>query len=316
MHAWDWDQVGRDDSLGRGTLPLAPLARALSFGERLDCAVSLDDRQAVPGVVQLVLWWRPDRPAQLFLTLGWEYDVPPKPYVPPAWEPPDVPPKPWLMIAIAVIVPCLTAWLCYKAEHNWIGIVTAFVMPFIGIYAFLLTPMTPPEDPDEPKPFDLGEFLETNGKRYVPTLYAMASGVVTGVTEFVDGIKSGLFNFFGSIIGTLLAPFAAQIAKGIQLGMGFSAVFEVFAAFQDIPNAATGVIISSTTAVQLPDSFGFVIADNKYWHMAQAAFDERKGETEESVVKGASVVLKRIEQQLDQIKEEFDILDDLSLIHI
>ena len=58
------------------------------------------------------------------------------------------------------------------------------------------------------------------------------------------------------------------------------------------------MIISSTTAVQLPDSFGFVIADNKYWHMAQAAFDERKGETEESVVKAieaSGFKLKRTE---------------------
>ena len=64
------------------------------------------------------------------------------------------------MIGIAVIVPCFSAWLTAAAEHNWIGVVTAFVMPFLAIYAFLLTPMTPPEDPTEPKAFDFGEFVE------------------------------------------------------------------------------------------------------------------------------------------------------------
>ena len=127
------------------------------------------------------------------------------------------------MIGIAIVVPCLTAWLCYEAEHNWIGITTAFIMPFVAIYAFLLTPMTPPEDPTEPQPFSPTEFFETNTKKYLPAV----NRCYNSVGDCYTGAKEAASGAVGRVIGTLLAPFAAQIAKGIQLGMGFSAVFEV-----------------------------------------------------------------------------------------
>ena len=79
VQAWDWDKVGRNNSLGRGALPLSSLQNALRFGDRVECAVSLSDKQAVPGQVLLALQWLPDRPAQLFLRMQWEAD-----HMPPA----------------------------------------------------------------------------------------------------------------------------------------------------------------------------------------------------------------------------------------
>ena len=308
VQAWDWDKIGRNDSLGKGQIPLEHLQQVLGFGEKVDCSVSLKDKQEAPGQVQIELTWRPDRQSQLFVDFGWEPDHvrPPTP-PPPAWTPPDAPPKPWLMIIIALGVPCFTGYLSIEAGHTPVGNATAFIMPFIGIYAFLLTPMTPPEDPDEPKAFDFGAVWET----YVtPFIAKITPKCVTDVQEWFGAQKDAVVGFLMGILGALLAPFAAQIAKGIQVGMGGSAIAEVLVAFKDIPNWATGVVISMTTTIQLPDSLGFLIAGNYYYNKVITSYNDNKGSTEESVVKGASVVIKRFEEMADQIKEEFDMMDD------
>ena len=44
--------------------------------------------------------------------------------------------------------------------------------------------------------------------------------------------------------------------------------------------------------------------------MMKDGFNSRRGETEESVVKGADVVLKRIEETADQLRQDFQVADD------
>ena len=106
-------------------------------------------------------------------------------------------------------------------------VATGVIMPFIAIFAYLLTPMTPPEDPDEPEAFSLDDL-----QQYTP-------GCVQGCIDAFDSLRASVGGWAMGILGALLAPFAAQIAKGIQLSMGFSSILEVYSAFAHIPNVAT-----------------------------------------------------------------------------
>ena len=71
-----------------------------------------------------------------------------------------MPARPTLMILIALGLPMTTGYTCYMAGHLWPAVATGVIMPFIAIFAYLLTPMTPPEDPDEPKPFSLDDLQQ------------------------------------------------------------------------------------------------------------------------------------------------------------
>ena len=55
-----------DPSLGKGFLPVEQLQHALAFGDTVECAVSLADKQESPGTVHLKLSWTPDRHPQVF----------------------------------------------------------------------------------------------------------------------------------------------------------------------------------------------------------------------------------------------------------
>ena len=61
VSVWDHDLASRNDPLGDGRVDLRPLASKA----RLECSVTLDDKQEAPGEVFLQLEWRPDEPENI-----------------------------------------------------------------------------------------------------------------------------------------------------------------------------------------------------------------------------------------------------------
>lgn len=84
---------------------------------------------------------------------------------------------------------------------------------------YLITPITPPEDPDEPP-------MPTLESTLPPAAYAIIATPLSAMMTCKDCVIDSTLGRLSRLIGSLLAPFMARIAFGIQVYMGLSALVE------------------------------------------------------------------------------------------
>ena len=287
FEAFDWDRVGWDDPLGRAAVALEPHREDLTDGELADCSLKLDDGQETPGILNV--------------SIAWEYDEPPTPrerkYIEPTGLPElDAEPSPNLMLGLFFGVPLVTGYLAYDAEYGVPSVSVSILMPIIAMVAYLVTPLTPPEDPSEP-PFPTLENMLPG------PLYTVIGAPINFIFAAKDFVKAKTLGVVMAIVGPWIAPYMSHIAYGIQITMGVTAAIEAEEGLAHVTRFGAGVIIFIMTAIQVPDSFSWAFTR---FPKLQAGIDrlyEKQAAVEGSVTVAADEMMQQIQELTEDAKD-------------
>ena len=289
--------------IGRAELPLMSQRDGLADGKRVQCVVPLEvaasaaegfDSTRYQPSVSLWLEWE--------CTEASERSIPPPlkqrqqsgddtPLLANEDLPAEMtaPPAPTLMLSLLIGVPCACGLLAQDAGYSASAIAVAFLMPITGIIAFLITPITPIEDPSEP-PFPT---LENVLPARVHSVVRMPMDAAFAAKDCVVANTVGRL---AQLAGPLLAPHMVHIAFGIQIYMGLSSLVSAEQGMQHVQRLSAGFLIFVTTAIQLPDSMAWAFTSFPALQRAIDGFNSRKGQVEGAVVNAADEFMQQAQE--------------------
>ena len=140
------------------------------------------------------------------------------------------------MIGLLFGVPIAIGVLSWDAEFSVAAITVGCLMPVIGMVAYLVTPLTPPEDPSEPP-------MPTIENVLPPTMAAIVSWPLNTLFAVKDWVMDHTLGAAMRLAGPWMAPFLPQVAFGIQISMGVSAVISAEEGFIHLTRVGAGVIL-------------------------------------------------------------------------
>ena len=286
----NWDRVGWHDPLGIAIVGLEQHREFLAAREQVKLDMTVDDGQ--------------DLPAQLVGHLTWEYDEPPtpRPLAKPVAEP-EAEPSPRLMTALLVGVPLVTGYLSWDAEYNSAALMIAIGMPCIAMIAYLVTPLTPPEDPSEPPMVSLEDVVPTQ-------VAALIMAPINMIYTVKDWVMDNTVGALMRLIGPTMAPYLPHVAYGIQLSMGVSAMVTAEQGFLHIHRFGAGLILTIQTLIQVPDSMAVFI--DKFPRLQEPidAFNEKKRHVESAVSTAADDLMMQVQEVMEDAKDANPGLQD------
>ena len=159
------------------------------------------------------------------------------------------------------IASILTAFiiLAVGSEYDLLAIAVACIAPAATIVAFLVTPMAPPQDPDEPPPLTLTSISPCIAASYA-LIHALIRGCVACMLApltLAVGWLSAQLSAFGISLEKTVAVFA-------QLSMGATASMQIWRLLIQPP---TNVFIRTSTCISLlvalPDSVFWLVANQR-----------------------------------------------------
>ena len=167
----------------------------------------------------------------------------------------DVRPQPVSLaqiLFVAVGVPLACALIAALAEYAWYSVALAFSLPALGIFAYMVTPLStaPTQSPSSVK----DELLSVDSKALADKAQRWYSDLIAARRAIGDGA--------GRFFAVHAEPIAVLLAKAMQISMGVSALVQLRSlALQHDVAAAARLLGLICFAVQLPDSFGWLLAE-------------------------------------------------------
>ena len=207
-------------------------------------------------------------------------------------------PAPLLMLLLFFGLPIVMGGLAWDAQYSTLALATATAMPIVTMTAYLVTPITPPEDPTEP-PFPT---LETVLPRPV---YAVLSVPIELATKAKACVVEQTLGRLSSLVGPLLAPHMATLAFGIQIYMGLSSLVEAEDGLVHVHRVSAGIVILIMTAVQVPDSMAWAFTSFPPLQRCVDAFNGRKAIVEGSVVNAADDFMRQAQEIAESSKDQY-----------
>lgn len=210
----------------------------------------------------------------------------------------DVRPQPVslaLLLFVAVGVPLACAFIVALAEYAWYSVALAFCLPALGIFAYMVTPLStaPAQSPTSLK----DELLSEDSKAFADQAQRWYSDLIAARRAIGDGA--------GRLFAEHAEPIAVLLAKAMQISMGLSALVQLRSlALQHDVAAAARLLGLICFAVQLPDSFGWLLAEFGAIATLNSLFNSTRVTLEDGCMSAADSITAKVRRSLSSLSSE------------